>query len=245
MNEKYHAAAVTQNALAFGYSCDVGSPATEAEVLARARALAGRTLAEVAARAGVEVPASLSYAKGFVGRVVEMALGLLATNRAEPDFLELGVEVKTLPLNRDGRPRESTYVTTVELAPQRDLRWETSAVRKKLMRVLWVPVEAEKDLAIGARRIGTAFLWSPDAEEEHALREDYEELVGLIAEGWVESITAHRGRVLQIRPKGANAEEMTIGVDDEGGQRRTLRRGFYLRPSFTDALLLRQFPDRC
>lgn len=220
------------------------APESERELLERASALVGRSIAEIAGRLEVGVPASLARAKGFVGQLVEKALGAGAGSRPIPDFEQLGIEVKTLPVDLAGRPVESTYVSRLELRPTRDSRWESSALRGKLARVLWVPVEADRGLAIGARRFGTSILWSPNAEEEEALRRDYEEMLELVAHGFIESITAHRGEVLQIRPKAANARVRARGLDDEGGQRMTLPRGFYLRARFTARILERYFAPR-
>lgn len=217
------------------------APETEQELLERARAIAGRTIAEIAARCDVEVPSSLARAKGFVGNLVERALGAPLSSRPTPDFAELGVELKTLPIDTSGRPIESTYVSIVDVTAERDAQWETSRLRAKLARILWMPVEAEASIAVAARRFGTALLWSPSSEEEQVLRADYEELLDVIAHGFIDSITAHRGTALQIRPKAANAQARTRGVDPDGGASSTLPRGFYLRPSFTAKILEQVF----
>ncbi len=217
------------------------APESESELLRRARSFAGRSIGDVARTFELEVPSSLVRAKGFVGRLVETALGAEASTRPLPDFEELGVEVKTIPIDRRGLPLESTYVSRVSLAPSRDLVWNTSSLKAKLTRVLWVPVEGERTKRISARRFGTALLWSPSPDEEELLRADYEELVQLIALGFVDSITAHRGKILQIRPKAATSAARAPGVDDEGGKRLTLPRGFYLRSKFTASILERYF----
>jgi DNA mismatch repair protein MutH len=119
--------------------------------------------------------------------------------------------------------------------------WRDSAVRIKLARVLWIPVQAAPSLPLPERRIGSPLLWSPSPEEEQVLRADWEELAQLIEGGWIDSITGERGRWLQIRPKAADSAERTWGADDEGDPILTLPRGFYLRREFTRALLLRHF----
>ncbi len=215
-------------------------PADEDELLEHARALAGFTLEAVAERLGAEVPRALSRAKGWVGRLLEDALGATAASRPIPDFPHVGVELKTIPIDARGEPRESTYVCTVRLT-RGGTEWKDSDVRKKLRRVLWIPVEAEPSIPIPKRKIGSPLLWSPNDEEEAVLRADWEELLQLIEAGWVESITAERGRWLQIRPKAARASARTWGTDDEGDPIRTLPRGFYLRRTFTRALLLSHF----
>ena len=51
------------------------SPASEAELLARARALAGRTLGEIAATHAFCLPPDLRGHKGVIGELLEIALG--------------------------------------------------------------------------------------------------------------------------------------------------------------------------
>lgn len=215
------------------------APASEAELLTRARAIGGRTIAEVASELSVHVPASQQRAKGFVGTLVERALGAPGGSRPRPDFEQLGIELKTLPVDRAGHPRESTFVCSIDLARIEQVEWERSRVRAKLARVLFVPVEAERTIALGDRRIGAAVLWSPDGAEERALREDWEELAGLIGTGRVEDVTAHLGRVLQVRPKAAHSRVRRRAPAGEEAWVATVPRGFYLRATFTTRLLAR------
>lgn len=213
------------------------APGSEAELLARARALAGRTLGEIAEGLGQSVPLDLKRHKGWVGALLERQLGASAGSRAEPDFPGLGVELKTLPVDARGRPRESTFVCTIELERLADLEWAESRVALKLARVLWVPVEAQATLALGERRVGEPLLWSPSAEDEALLRFDWEELAGLIACGQTESVSAHLGRYLQVRPKAANSRVKRRVVDSDGFSYSANPRGFYLRTQFTERLL--------
>ena len=214
-------------------------PGSETELMQRATALAGRTLAEIAAELGVAVPENLRRHKGWVGQLLELALGADAESLPEPDFRLIGVEMKTLPIDRNGKPRESTYVCTVPLDEGLEPSWEQSWICRKLSRVLWLPVEAEPGIPLAQRRIGTPLLWSPDDEETLALRQDWEELGDMIRMGELESITARMGTVLQIRPKAANSRVTcnSTGADGEGIV--THPRGYYLRPSFTHAILQR------
>ena len=115
-------------------------PRSETELVIRARALAGRTIGEVAAELGLPCPLDLRRAKGFVGGLIERVLGADAGPRALPDFSALGVELKTLPVDAQGRPVESTFVCTIPLTEVANLEWEDSPVLRKLRRVLWVPV---------------------------------------------------------------------------------------------------------
>lgn len=216
-------------------------PRDEAELLERAAELAGLSLAELAERHGLPVPPDLRRAKGFVGGLVERALGATAGSRALPDFPELHVELKTLPVDRSGAPVESTFVCTIPLTEIGEVEWADSRVRRKLSKVLWVPVEGERHIPVGTRRIGQALLYVLTPEDESVLRADWEELAGVIGRGHVEDLTGHLGKFLQIRPKAAHSRARRLGFDADGAPFAALPRGFYLRPSFTRSLLQRHF----
>ncbi len=211
-------------------------PQTLPELLGRAREIAGRTVGELAAALGMAIPRDPRRSKGTAGTLVERALGADGSTEAAPDFRSLGVELKTIPVDLDGRPAESTFVCSIDLARAAELSWITSAARKKLACVLWVPIEA-RGRPLGDRRIGAASLWSPDADQERALRSDWELVMRYLAAGHADAVSAHMGRCMQARPKAANARVRRSLVDDEGNSVVTLPLGFYLRRTFTQQLL--------
>jgi DNA mismatch repair protein MutH len=217
---------------------DSGPPASEAQLLARARALAGWTIAELSEHLGKRLPEQPKRAKGFVGTLLEQGLGADAGSRDAPDFSRLGIELKTIPLRADGLVRESTFVCSIPLVAIGDTPWECSRVYRKLACVLWMPVETDDGLTFGDRRIGTPLLWRPDPEEQRALRDDWEELAGLIGCGHTEGLRGHLGRCLQVRPKAAHGGIRRRALDSDGWI-ATLPRGFYLRARFTEALIRR------
>lgn len=212
------------------------APRSEEQLLERAAALAGRSLGQIAAQFGVAIPADHRRMKGWIGQLMELCLGADAASLPQPDFLKIGVELKTIPINARGWPKESTYVCTSPLAADAGT-WEASLVRLKLRRVLWMPVEAAPGIPLASRRIGSALLWSPSGIQEEMLRSDWEELTEMITLGELDKISSRHGRALQIRPKAANARSLTRTFDCDGAPSTTLPRGFYLRTSFTAAIL--------
>jgi len=211
-------------------------PLSENELLESASKIAGMTLHQIADQQGLKTPENQLHHKGWIGQLLEVSLGATANSLPEPDFQHIGVELKSLPLNRGGLPRESTFVCTINLT-NIESYWENSLVKHKLSRVLWLPVEADPEIPLAARRIGSAILWSPDKDQESILRRDWEELMEMITLGELEQITAHQGQYLQVRPKAANTRALTKGVNSEGEEILTLPRGFYLRTSLTRQIL--------
>ena len=216
-------------------------PQSQEQLLAQAQRLAGYSLGELAALAGVPIPRDLKRDKGWIGILLEIWLGASAGSKPEQDFAALGVELKTIPIDRQGRPLETTFVCVAPLTGNSGVTWESSHVRHKLQRVLWIPVEGEREIPLAERRVGAPLLWTPDEEEDRQLRMDWEELMDLIVLGQVERITARHGEVLQLRPKAANSKALTEAIGAHGEPILTLPRGFYLKKNFTAALLSRHF----
>ena len=217
----------------------VPEPKSEQELLHRAWSVAGFTLGELGVRVGVEVPEEGVRGKGVAGTILERVLGATAASRAEPDFVALAIELKTIPLAASGKPKESTFVASISLSAMADTDWENSVVYKKLAKVLFVPVEAASKTPLRDRRVGRSYLWVPTVEEWELLRADWEQLAGMIGRGDVEQITGHLGQVLQVRPKAASGRARRRAPDEEGAVQWTMPRGFYLRPAFTGTVLAR------
>jgi DNA mismatch repair protein MutH len=214
------------------------SVTSEEELMQRCRAIEGLTLGQLASKLLLVVPDNPVHRKGFAGSAIEMALGANAGNQSMPDFVELGVELKTLPINHLCKPAESTFITSIPLLSIHKQTWKNSQCLAKLKRVLWLPIEDDERIPYVHRRIGEGVLWSPSIEEEATLANDWEELTLLISTGLVASINASMGDYLQVRPKAANARSLCYGFDEHGYKVQTLPRGFYLRSSFTARIIL-------
>lgn len=207
----------------------------------RLDALAGRRFVDIATELNVVTPPDLKRHKGWVGNLMELALGADAASRDEPDFTRLGIELKTIPINRRGRPCETTFVCTIPLHRVGEEEWEQSRVRCKLAHVLWLIIEGDRDIPLPERRVGAGLFWRPSAEQEAALKRDWEQLAGIIGRGDIESIMAHLGEVMQVRPKAASASVRRRVINVEGELTETMPRGFYLRTAFTGAIIREHF----
>ena len=136
---------------------------------------------------------------------------------------------------------ESTYVCVAPLTGVSGLHWQDSWVCRKLQHVLWLPVLAERNIALSERVVGTGFLWQPNLSQQQALQQDWEELMEQITLGGIADIAGAHGKVLQLRPKAANSKALTEAVGEQGEPILTLPRGFYLKASFTAELLQQAF----
>jgi DNA mismatch repair protein MutH len=205
------------------------------QLLARADDLAGRALDELAATHGLAFEGrDGAKTKGKTGALLEQILGATGGSQAVHDFPELAVELKTIPVDAASHARESTYVCTLKLTEADSAEWSTSWARSKLAHVLWVPIVIDD----GPTRIGTPRFWKPTPDQDAVLASDFEEAMGAVAIGGIESLTARTGRWLHVRPKAASSRDRTWSIGgDDGAFVATVPRGFYLRQRFTTALL--------
>jgi DNA mismatch repair protein MutH len=140
----------------------VSRPATLAALAEAAAALDNQSVATLAHRHGLALPVSARRGKGFVGVLMERVLGADGGSLPRPDFNALGVELKTVPVNAERRPRESTYVCVAPTGASHPPRFEDSLVCMKLRRVLFVPVQTTPDHSLGESVVRQAVLWEAD-----------------------------------------------------------------------------------
>lgn len=205
-------------------------------MLDRAIALAGKSLFELAKQFNEPVPLSLTQSKGWIGQLIEKHLGANSGQLPQPDFAHLGIELKTLPINAQGQPCESTYICTAPIPPQ-DREWETSRVWRKMAKILWVPVESSREKSLDTCRIGYPILWSPCTTIQKQLQQDWEELTELMTLGHFDKLSAHHGHYLQIRPKAANTKTLIRTFDYSGNPSMVVPKGFYIRTALTKHIL--------
>lgn len=216
-------------------------PKTVKELISRAENLAGVTLGELAQINNIKVPENFKREKGWTGQLLELSLGATAGSKSQQDFVKLGVELKTIPIDELCNPLETTYVCYAPLLDVASIEWHTSNVCNKIQQVLWVPIDGRRDIPPKDRRIATPFLWTPSPEQDNQLRMDWEELMEMIALGEIENITARHGQYLQIRPKAADGSALTDAIGKNGKKIQTRPRGFYLRKEFTREILANAF----
>ncbi|MFM8454656.1 MAG: MutH/Sau3AI family endonuclease [Gammaproteobacteria bacterium] len=191
----------------------------------------------------LENPKNLLHLKGKIGQFLEQYLGADAGNQSKPDFVNLGVELKTIPvgfLNQKIQILESTYISVLPSLQEILLEtWETAKLKQKIQCILWLPLEGSSKIPWPDRKIGQAFLWSPSPEQEKRLNQDWLEITNHIALGDFQNLNAYLGQSLQLRPKAANAAALKKqAIVNQDGELQFLQpKGFYFRSSFTQEIL--------
>ena len=216
-------------------------PSSTAELMSRCEQIAGHSLVELAELANLPMAKDLRTNKGWVGQLIEWHLGATAGSKPEQDFKHLGIELKTIPVDQNGKVLETTFVCSAPILNTTNLTWLNSNVRNKLSKVLWVPVQGERSVPLSERIVGNSFLWTADVQQESLLADDWNEIMDKVALGQIESITARDGQVMQLRPKAANGRCLTDAYGEDGQLIKVRPRGFYLKKQFTQLIINQKF----
>jgi len=204
----------------------------------KARSLQHYKLADLACFCKVEKPEHNITAKGWSGQLIEQLLGVKNNSFSGPDFPDLGVELKTIPVSEEYKPFETTYITTVPLLPKEMTSFEDSVLYAKLKCVLWIPLIAEtKTQPVSERIVGQAVLWQPNEKQLAIIKQDFFEIMEYIVSGQIEALNAQVGQYLHVRPKALNSSKRTYSLNSDGELVQTSPKGFYLRTSLTREIL--------
>lgn len=214
------------------------APVSRAELLVRAEALEGASVGDIASAIGAAIPEGRRSTKGFIGQLLEKALGADSDALDAPDFPALGVELKSIPVADDRvlRPVESTFLAAISMGYADRAEWDTSRLRHKLQTVLWIPVEGSWRGELSQRRIRAPRLWVPSEDEFAALKADWMDLMGAIGAGQASQLTGRDGLYIQVRPKAAHSgvRVMTPSAHSVDMQHPL---GFYMRANATRGIL--------
>lgn len=214
-------------------------PETFEELVSNLNTIVGQNLYSLAKSINMPLPISTTHGKGFTGELLEALLGASAQNLPIPDFPNLGLELKSLPVDNDLVPLESTFVCHAPLTNIRKLTFENSAFFSKIKRVLFVVINAQRDQDFKDRKVLGYFFYTPSEDDLATLKSDYKELYELVKTGNIDKVNARIGHIIQMRPKGANGKALTQCIGPDGSIIMTRPRGFYIRRSFTTELVRR------
>lgn len=195
----------------------------------------GQRMCEIAQIKGF----ALKNRKGDIGQIVEQLFGVKPSSYAGPDLPELGIEIKTLPVNLCGAVIENTYVNKISL-PFRETDFEHSCLWQKIKKIIFVPVIGDKQDKLENRRLGQPFIWEASGGEFRQLKQDWLDLTQYLRLGMWTLINSKLGEILHIRPKAAHGRDLST-FDALGQEHCILPMGFYLRKSFTQLLIEKNY----
>lgn len=114
--------------------------------------------------------------KGFIGQIVEKFFFIKNNNRQEVDIENLGIEIKTVPLNKYFLPKEKTYICNININDFK-FEWKNSNLYKKLNTILWVPYQGCCKIPLYDKIIFIPFIYKISPLEEKKIKREWIEIV--------------------------------------------------------------------
>jgi DNA mismatch repair protein MutH len=201
----------------------------ERAMLAKLRAVEGKTIVDVATRVGMTVGRDKSAA----ARVVRHVLGQKSKGR-HGDFERFGVELKTVPIDHRGRPVESTSFPSFVHEEIQFETWPDSDLLGRLNRILFVPIRRSKGQPQGQGVLQRAFFWSPPERDLVEISLEWERYRALISAGRARDLPKASETVfIHVRPKARNAQDREMAP----GGFEVIRKSFWLNSGYVERII--------
>ncbi len=209
---------------------------TEKALLERAKSLKGITIKDLLKDNGFD------KGKGAIGNIIEReGFGIANNNDATPDFKELGIELKVLPLkviSKGGLTvKERTKVCSINYKGLITEKWITSHAKNKLQKILFVFYHYDKTDPVNSKILDHT-LFQLENSSEPLIKEDWERTKGLVNEGKAHLLSESQNVILAASRSGAGKlpESQWPEQPNKTLSAKARQRAFSLKPSFTKTL---------
>lgn len=203
----------------------------------------GKTIGEI--KESLFIGDKCKMKKGASGLIVENLLGIENNSRPEADLVQIGCEIKILPLqkNRDGsiKAKEPTAIQMINYCEVAKETWETAKIRSKINLTFWVVYLAKENGKSKPQDdyvIVDYFLDHPSDVTNGVFKTDWEEIQSYIKRGDADRLSCSMGTYLEPKTKGKNSQDKTDAPNGNGGITRARRRAFYYKKNYTNTQII-------
>lgn len=183
-----------------------------------------------------------AHSKGKLGNYIETYyFGIKANSEQRPDFEELGIELKTTPIDKTAknefRAGERLSLTNISYEePVIDDFYE-SHVWDKLHRILLIQYVRDRKLSSPTDYVITHVnLMTPSKKDQEQMKRDYDVIIGKIKAGKAHELSESDTKYLGACTKGATSATMWR-PQYYGDHTLAKKRNFCLKQSYMNALL--------
>lgn len=160
---------------------------------------------------------SPSRGKGDFGLAIEHYFGITQNSDHEPDFPEVGLELKVAPMRRDREgltAKERVSITSINFADAIDQAFEESPLDVKTRQILFVFYEWEKGQDPLDARVLKVAHWTRDTTVDAMARDCHSYVAKRLAERSAHLVTAKHTAVIEPATKGSKGQ---VWVAPAGG----------------------------
>ena len=179
--------------------------------------------------------------KGAIGQIIEReGFGVANNSDANPDFKNLGIELKVLPLKTAAKGlsvKERTKVCSINYNGLINEKWISSHAKNKLQKILFVFYYYDKSIPVNSK-ILDYLLFELENSSEPLIKEDWERTKDLVKEGKAHLLSESQNVILAASRSGAGKlpESQWPDQPNKKYSAKAKQRAFSLKPSFTKTL---------
>ncbi|WP_168892811.1 MutH/Sau3AI family endonuclease [Enterobacteriaceae endosymbiont of Plateumaris pusilla] len=213
---------------------------SEKILLLRASLITGHYLINIAKWLNYNIPINLNKDKGWIGKLIELyLLGNKQKNTFNQDIPQIGIEIKTIPIDEKGNTINDTFICSFPLINKKVFIWNKSKLYKKLSKILWIPIITKsKNTPLSMRVIGKPIIWKPSKKDYKKLYNDWIGLITLFISGNIENINYYNGTILVVKTK-SKKNKLIKTINKDNNIILTKSRAFYLKKNFTKLFFIK------
>jgi DNA mismatch repair protein MutH len=205
------------------------------ELRIRAKALKGKYIANL-------TPTLDTKDKGAIGKIIEeYGFGIKNNSESRPDFAEIGVELKVVPLKTNSKGlsvKERTKVCLINYNQIVESEWENSHAKNKLNHVLFVFFHYIKENHLQSQIKDFYLFELKNQLEEPIIKSDWKRTKQMVLEGRAHQLSESQNKILAASRSGAGGLDLSKHPTQPNTsiQERAPQRSFSLKPSYTNVI---------
>jgi DNA mismatch repair endonuclease MutH len=180
--------------------------------------------------------------KGAIGKIIEeYGFGVKNNSESRPDFHEIGVELKVVPLKQPQKGlsvKERTKVCLINYNQIVESSWETSHAKHKLDHILFVFYHYNKENHLESQIKDYYFFELKNQLEEPIIQTDWHRTKQIVADGRAHELSESQNKILAASRSGAGGLEEHKNPTQPNTifQKHAPQRSFSLKPSYTNVI---------
>jgi len=212
-------------------------------ILYHAKKLIGKSIEDVISSSQTKVTINLKN-KGSIGNIIEESwFGIKNNNSPLPDFSEVGIELKVIPLTKQRNRlvvKERTKICSINYQELISENWETSHAKEKLNKILFIYYlyDAKNIRESTVKKID---LWQLNQNHnEMIIQNDWLIVQQKVHEGYAHKLSERDSKILAASRSGQGGKDKDGNLRDlvqqpiKKYEDEALKRAFSLKQSFTN-----------
>ena len=174
------------------------------------------------------------YSKGSIGNLVETFFELPNCNKSQCDFLNLGIELKIISLNKKNEILNPVFICS--FSPNIfTIKFEDSILYKKIKHILFIPYLKVNENILDCKFL-KPFFFKINKLQKDIIENDWNNILRLFYSGNFNKIKFY-GQYIQLLSHAKNNFDIIKIFDKNGYKNSLIKKSFYFKKCFFKNLI--------